>query len=497
MRRVGLWWLLPFALGGCHAVSAHQPPARPNVVLFLVDDLGWQDLSEPFWRERTAWNERYHTPSVERLCREGTKFTAAYAHCVCSPTRVSLMTGMAAARHRVTHWTLQKNQQTDRETAGFVRPRWHVNGLSCDPSTPRATVAPTLPGRLRDVGYHTILAGKAHLGAVDTPGADPRNLGFDVNIAGHAAGAPSSYHASKNFLRSERDTIWQVPGLEQYHGQDLFLTEILTTESIAAAQQSVDRGQPFFLYLTHYAVHTPLDADDRFVQRYRDAGLPESEARYAALIEGMDRSLGRTLDWLDEQGIADDTIVMFLSDNGGLSAHARAGDKHTHNSPLRSGKGSAYEGGVRVPLVVRWPGHVDAGAVTSLPVSVDDVFPTLCQLVAADAACPDGHSFAPTLLGGTQSPHPIYWHHPHHWGANGPGIEPYSAVRDGRYKLVWFYGGQRAELYDLAADIGETTDLAAPLPAVAEQLRDLLRRQLLDCGAQLPRHPDGTPFGLP
>ncbi len=485
------------AVAGCASLGGSAASKHPNIVLFLVDDLGWQDLSEPFWRERTPWNDRYRTPNVERLCREGTKFDAAYAHCVCSPTRISLMTGMAAARHRVTHWTLRKNQQTDRQVAGMQRPKWHMNGLTNSLSTPNALLAPTLPGRLRNAGYRTILAGKAHLGAVDTPGADPRNLGFDVNIAGYANGAPSSYLAKNAFLRGGKQTVWQVRGLDEYHGQDLFLTDILTTESIAACEASLANEQPFFLYLTHYAVHTPLDPDDRFVQKYRDEGLPEPEARYAALVEGIDHSLGRVMDWLDERGLADDTIVMFLSDNGGLSAVARGGEKHHHNTPLRSGKGSAYEGGVRVPLAVRWPGRVAAGATSSHQVLVDDVFPTLCELVAADPACPDGSSFAPTLLGSDQPQHPIFWHHPHYWGAMAPGAEPYSGVRWGDYKLLWFYDGGRVELYDVEHDIGETENLAFARSDVTARLRELLRNHLLMCGAQVPRHPDGSDFALP
>ncbi|MCA8973790.1 MAG: sulfatase [Planctomycetes bacterium] len=487
--------LLPLLLPACRTDPA--PARRPNLVVFLVDDLGWQDLSEPFHSERTTWNERYRTPNVERLCRQGIKFTQAYAHCVCTPTRVSLMTGINPARHRVTHWTLRRNTATDPELEGMRRPQWNVNGLSCDAGTERAIAAPTLAQRLAAVGYRTILAGKAHFGAIDTPGADPRNLGFHVNIAGHAAGAPSSYLARQNFLREQRDTIWQVPGLERYHGQDLFLTEVLTTEAIAAAQLGVAAGEPFFLYLAHYAVHTPLDADDRFVQRYRDAGLPEPEARYAALIEGVDRSLGRVLDWLDRAGIAGDTIVMFTSDNGGLSAHTRAGPKHGHNSPLRSGKGSAYEGGVRVPLAVRWPGRIAADQVATLPVSVDDVLPTLCELVGADSDCPDGRSYAACLLGADQTPHPLLWHSPHFWGARGPGIEPYSAVRDGDHKLIWFYREQRAELYDVRRDPGETTDLAPSQPELTARLRALLRQLLSERDAQLPMHQDGSPFGMP
>ncbi|MBK8101611.1 MAG: sulfatase [Planctomycetes bacterium] len=468
--------------------------ARPNVVVFLVDDLGWQDLSEPFAAERTDWNRRYRTPNVERLSRQGTKFTQACAHPVCTPTRVSLLTGMAAARHRATHWTLRKDTPTDRPIAGFTMPAWNVNGLSSDPTTPRAVHAETLPQRLREVGYRTILVGKAHFGAIGTPGADPQNLGFDVNVAGHAAGAPSSYLASKNFLRAPNDTIWQVPGLDAWHGKDAFLTDVLTTEAIAAAAAARTDGQPFLLYLSHYAVHTPLDADERYAPAYRAAGLPEAEARYAALIEGMDASLGRVLDWLDGEGLANDTIVLFLSDNGGLSASARGGEKHRHNAPLRSGKGSCYEGGVRIPFAARWPGRFPAGAVQTLPVQVEDLFPTICELTGARPQCPDGHSFVRALRGEEQPAHPLFWHHPHQWGSNGPGIEPYSAVRDGDWKLIWFWLDGRAELYHLGRDLGETVDCVTTEPAVAARLCELLRAQLAGCAAQLPYRTGAAPL---
>lgn len=492
-RIVGVSFAL--LLAGCHTGPARAH--HPNLVVFLVDDLGWQDLSEPFHSERTPWNDRYHTPNVERLCRAGMKFTQAYAHTVCTPSRVSLMTGSAAARHGVTHWTLQRDTPTDREMQTLRRADWNVNGLSPDPTIPHTYTAPTLPQRLHDVGYQTILVGKAHLGAIGTPGAEPRHLGFDVDIAGHAAGAPSSYLAKSGFLREPNDTIWQVPGLAKYHGQDLFLTDVLTTEALAAADVPRTAGQPFCLYLAHYAVHAPLDADERFVPQYRAAGLPEPEARYAALVHGMDASLGRVLDWLDLHHLTDDTVVVFASDNGGLSAHARSGPKHTHNAPLRSGKGSAYEGGVRVPLVFCWPGHVPANVTSPLPVQLEDLFPTLCELAGADPRCADGTSVTATVRGGAEPAHPLFWHHPHLWGADGPGIEPYSAVRDGDWKLIWFYTDGRAELYDLAHDVGEAHDLAAARPELAARLRAMLRAQLAATNAQLPQRRDGAPLPMP
>ena len=480
-------------LGGC---QVQPPPAKdpklPNIVLFLVDDLGWQDLSEPFDTKRSLWNDRYHTPNVERLCREGVKFSNAYAHPVCTPSRVSLMTGMAAARHRVTHWTLHPDQPTDPEQNGMQRPDWNTSGLSNDAQTPHAVCTETLATRLHHAGYQTILVGKAHFGAIGTPGAEPRNLGFDVNVAGHAAGAPSSYLAKTGFLKRPSDSLWQVPGLDFYHGSDRFLTDVLTDEAIAKADAARSRNQPFFLYLAHYAVHTPLDVDDRFCEHYRKLGYSEPEARYAALVRGMDHSLGRVLDWLDAQGLSDDTIVLFASDNGGLSAHARGGEKHSHNAPLKSGKGSGYEGGVRVPFALRWPNHVAKDTVDALPIQLEDVMPTLCDLVDINPACPDGRSFARTLLGKPQIAHPLFFHHPHYWGASGPGIEPFSAVRHGDLKFLWFYQEGRFELYDVVNDVGETQDLASARPDDAQRLRLLLRQHLQDCGAQVPTRQDGS-----
>ncbi len=494
--RTGAFVLAAWLATSC-ALAPRPLATQPNVIVFLVDDLGWQDLSEPFHVVRSAWNDRYRTPNVERLCRQGMKFSAAHAHPVCSPTRVSLMTGMAAARHKVTHWTLLANTPTDPERHALHRPEWHCNGLTNDASTPRATCADTLPSRMAARGYHTILVGKAHFGAAATPGADPLQLGFAENIAGHAAGAPSSYLAKQGFLRTDGDAIWQVPGLAQYHGSERFLSDVLTDEALAAAERARVGGKPFFLYLSHYAVHTPLDADERFVQRYRDQGLPEAEARYAALVEGMDHSLGRVLDWLDAAQLADDTIVLFTSDNGGLSASSRAGVRHTHNTPLRSGKGSIYEGGVRIPLAVRWPRRVAADTVSTQPVQVEDIMPTLCELVGAEATVADGVSIAGTLLAGAPVPHALFFHHPHYWGSTGPGIEPCSAVIDGDLKLIWFYSSQRAELYDLAHDLGETRDLAGTQPEAAARLRTLLRLQLARCAAQVPTSADGQPLAGP
>jgi arylsulfatase A-like enzyme len=199
---------------------------KPNIVLFLVDDMGWQDTSVPFHEEVTELNRRYRTPHMERLATRGMKFTQAYACSVCSPTRVSLMTGLNAARHRVTNWTLRENATNDRRHPKLQFPEWNVNGLSPKPGIERTVHAKALPAFLQEAGYRTIHVGKAHFGAIGTPGSDPQNVGFDVNVGGHAAGGPGSFLGTQNFSAAWRngDRVWDVPDLESYHGKDIFLT---------------------------------------------------------------------------------------------------------------------------------------------------------------------------------------------------------------------------------------------------------------------------------
>ena len=255
-----LW--LPGLLALCASVFAADA-ARPNLLVFLVDDMGWQDTSVPFWTERTPLNDKFVTPNMERLAERGMRFTQAYACCVCSPTRVSLMTGINAARHRVTNWTLHPDKTTDKKTEDLVLPVWNMAGMQPVPDIPRSVHATPLAQILHDHGYFTIHCGKAHFGGVGTPGADPRKLGFDVNIAGHAAGGPGSYQGLEDFGNAPKKAahkIWGVPGLEKYHGQDIHLTEALTREALAALDTARATGKPFFLYMAHYAVHAPHPA---------------------------------------------------------------------------------------------------------------------------------------------------------------------------------------------------------------------------------------------
>lgn len=457
---------------------------RPNIVVFLVDDMGWQECSVPFHTAVTDLNRRYRTPNLERLAAEGVKFTQAYASAVCSPSRVSLLTGMNAARHGVTNWTLQRDKGPDVRHPTLTLPRWPLNGLSPAVDTPRTVTATTLPQLLRTAGYRTIHVGKAHFGAIGTPGAEPRNLGFDVNIAGHAAGGPGSYWGEKNFSGKWRgaEAHWDVPGLEAYHGKDVFLTEALTLEAIKAVEQSVADRRPFCLYLAHYAVHAPWETDRRFAARYEAMGLKPQEVALATMIEGMDKSLGDVRAALARLGVDDNTVIVFLSDNGSPS-------QCPANLPLRGHKLNPYEGGIRVPMVVRWPGVTAAGATDRTPVLIDDLFPTVLELAGADwqdkvSQKVDGRSLVGELRkpGTLEAERPLVWHFPNNYSGQGP----FSALRTGPWKLIYFHADRRLELYNLDDDIGEKANLATRDPtrtaALARQLGQLLRER----GALMP-----------
>ena len=455
---------------------------RPNVVVFLVDDMGWQETSVPFHSERTALNDRYRTPNMERLAARGMKFTQAYAYAVCSPSRVSLMTGQSASRHRVTNWTLRKGKQPDRAHPKVQAATWNLNGWSPDPEVPQTACAPTLPALLRQAGYRTIHVGKGHFGAKDTPGADPRALGFDVNIGGHAAGGPGSYHGEHDYSAAWRggDRIWDVPQLEKYHGTETNLTEALTREAITAIEDAVSGEQPFFLYLSHYAIHAPWEEDTRFIERYRQAGLPEFEAIYASMVESMDRSLGDVLDFLAREDLTGNTIVFFLSDNGSPRQAPR-------NLPLRGHKLTPYEGGFRVPMLVHWPGVTPAGAVCESPVMIEDLFPTILDGAGVSPtvmpATVDGVNLRPLLRGeeAPESPRSIFWHYP-----NTYDQPPYTAMRRGQWKLIYHHADRRFELFDLIRDLGEEHDVAPSEPQLVRELASRMTDHLLETGAVMP-----------
>jgi arylsulfatase A-like enzyme len=471
------------------------PETAPNIVLFFVDDMGWQDTSVPFWTSRTPFNDQYETPNMERLAKEGMKFTQAYATPVCSPTRVSLMTGMNAARHRVTNWTLQKDsiKTMEKNHPKLEFPLWNVNGLSPVGGDSLAVHAMPLPQVLHDAGYFTVHSGKAHLGAIGTPGENPLNLGFDINIAGHAAGAPESYLGTDNFGNGkEGKEDWAVPGLEKYHGKDIFLTEAITQEALKAVDSAVTMQRPFFLYISHYAIHTPIMGDKRFLEKYLEKGLDSTEAKYASMIEGMDKSLGDIMNYLEQKNIEENTVILFMSDNGGLSAHARGGEPHTHNAPLSSGKGSMHEGGIREPMLVKWPGKTEPESISDYQLIIEDFYPSILEIAGVDSLRTiqkvDGESFAPILRGEKEynGVRPLFWHYPNEWGPSGPGIGAASAVRKGDFKFIYYHVDQRMELFNITEDIGETKNLIVEHPEKVKELAAVLSDYLIGVGAQMP-----------
>ena len=478
----------------CYLPAISQ--TRPNIIVFLVDDMGWQDCSVPFWDKTTPLNKTYHTPNMERLAKEGMKFTDAYAAPVFTPTRTSMLSGMNAAHTGITNWTSPyKNTNTDNADAQMNPAPWKINGLSPVPNIEGTEYATTFPQLLKDAGYYTIHVGKGHWASRGTPGANPHQMGFMVNIAGYSGGDPQSYLAEDNYGNLNGKALpTAVPDLEEYFGTDTFLTEALTKEAIRAMEAPIKNKQPFYLNMAHYAVHMSIMADKRFVQKYYDAGMDSTEAKYAALIEGMDKSLGDIMDFLKNKKVDQNTILIFMSDNGGLSlAPPRGGKPQTQNLPLKAGKGSVYEGGIREPMIVKWPGVVNPQTVAHQYVMIEDFFPTILQMAKVKnyntVQTVDGKSFIPILKNPNYADpsRALIWHMPNKWTTkDGPGINYFSAIRKGKWKLVYDMRNGKNELYDLKNDIGEEHDLSLTYPDKVKELAKILSDQLRKWNSPMP-----------
>lgn len=485
------------SLSVCNEAVA-QSDSRPNIIVFIVDDMGWQDTSVPFWNHRTRYNEMYETPNMERLASEGVMFTQAYACPVSSPTRCSLMTGMNMSRHRVTNWTLQRDKTTDLKSDVVDVPQWNCNGIAQVGTVERTAVATSFVQLLKDSGYHTIHCGKAHWGAIDTPGENPCHFGFDVNITGTAAGGLATYLSELNYGHGKDGKPYalnSIPGLEEYWGTGTFATEALTLEAIKALDKAKKYGQPFYLYMSHYAVHIPIDKDMRFFPKYVRKGLSDKDAAYASLVEGMDKSLGDIMDWLDKNDEERNTIIVFLGDNGGLacSEEWREGPLHTQNYPLKSGNGSLYEGGIRVPFIVKWNGVAGTGLRNNTCIMVEDLYPTILHMAGVKnykvPQTVDGKDLVPLIEGNDDkavSARDIVWNFPNVWDGSGPGINLKCAIRHREWKLIYDYVSGEKELYNIPDDIGEEHNLAAVYPEMVSKLSSLLGKQLRAMGAQRP-----------
>ena len=428
-----------------------QGYGRPqNIVLFLIDDLGWMDLG-------CQGSTYYQTPNVDKLAAEGVRFTDAYAACaVCSPTRASILTGKYPARLLLTDWLPSGRWKPSSKLIEGRKIRGHP------------LEEPSLAETLRDAGYQTIHIGKWHLGS--EPFCLPQHHGFDINIAGNAHGAPGQY-----FFPYQGD--WAIPTTPLRATWNVlpdgkpgeYLTSRLTDEAVTIIEKSDDK--PFFLYFPHYGVHTPLEAPEELTKKYERIPQHQQQGKpvYAAMVESIDRSVGRVLDALKSAGKTNDTVIIFTSDNGGFY-------KATSNAPLRANKGAYYEGGIRVPLIIKWPGLSQPGRVIHEPVITNDLYPT-CLAAAGLSMDPhqhmDGENLTPLLhKTETLSRDSLFWHFPHY--NKHPSSHPSSVIRKGHWKLIESFDPATVELYNLAEDLGETCDLAE----VEVKRRDSLLREL-------------------
>jgi len=475
------------AMGGGAALLASRPVARafagepakkPNFVFILVDDLGWADIG--------CYGSRYYeTPSIDKLASGGMLFTNAYAACaVCSPTRASIMTGRYPARLGVTDW-IRSRFQGGKIPEDKKNPTEYVGDkkqkLLCPPNALWMELDEiTIAEMLKPTGYVSCHVGKWHLGADDWY---PDKQGFDYNIGGCDFGQPPTY-----FDPYFRKGQGGIPTLEPRKAGE-YLTDREGDEAVKFIREHKDR--PFLLYMAHYAVHMPIEAKADLVKKY-EAKMPtqQKNAKYAAMIESVDDAVGRICSVLDELKLADNTVVFFTSDNGGLLPI-------TSNVPLRSGKGYPYEGGIREPLIVRWPGVIRPKSTSDEPVISVDYFPTLCE--AAGVKLPadrdiDGVSLVGHLKAGGRQPlhrEAIFWHFPHYRGAD---VVPYSIVRAGEWKLIKRYEGKTFELFNLKDDLSERNDLSGTMPEKVRELDARLQEWLIRTHAKLPvpRTADGT-----
>ena len=454
--------------------------SQPNILFILADDLGWNDLGY-------TGSRFYESSNIDRIAREGVRFTQAYATCqVCSPSRASILTGKYPPRHGITDYLGAPTGEAWRDMERHTRllPPDQPDGLRHDETT--------FVSALRDAGYRTFFSGKWHLGE---EGTDPEDFGFETNIGGWSAGGPWGGYFGP----------WQNPRLEANHpGESLPIRLARETADFIQASQDT----PFLAYLSFYSVHAPLQTSQDRWEKFRqkacageapqsrfifDNRLPVRQVQdnpvYAGMIEAMDEAVGIVLGCLDGLGLADNTLVIFTSDNGGVSS----GDAFSSSMlPLRGGKGHHWEGGIRVPLAIRLPGTIEAETTNDTPVSGIDFYPTLLDLAGLEVPASrdiDGLSILPLLNGkdfASLRDRDLFWHYPHYGNQGGA---PASSIRSGPWKLIRYYETPHVELHNLEQDPGEQLDLADQQPELASQLAQRLDRWLDETGATYP-YPD-------
>jgi len=464
---------------------------RPNVVLILADDLGWMDLASYAARVRGVDRSEcyYETPNLDRLADSGMSFSQAYACPLCSPARASLLTGQYAARHgfltasghtrgsyhsrKMTppagfhiHDRKESTAEQTNSAIGYIGPSFTFvlqSGQDVD-----SYDALTIPEALK--GYRSAMTGKWHLGALGVQGYQPQDQGFDDVLAYHD-------HGGSHYFNWRKD--WHKPGADLAVD---YLTDDLTERAVRFIGDCAASPEPFFLYFPHFAVHAPREAKpedvDHFSKKPNCGWNGHSSAEYAGVIRGLDNSVGKILDTLDELGISKNTLLIFMSDNGGIDR-----SDVTSNAPLRGGKGAKYEGGIRVPLIVRWPGKIAKGSVCDVPVDCNDIFPTILTAAGQEADLTtlelDGQSLLP-LFADPKNSSDQYSRKSLFWHSAGGGLDQkgnyspaHSAMRTGNYKLLFDHQGY-LELYDLSRDLSETDNLASAMPEKTRQMFDEL-----------------------
>ena len=443
---------------------------KTNFVFFLVDDMGMMDLG-------TYGSTFHETPNIDQLAKTGMKFNYGYAACpVCSPTRASIMTGRHPVRVDITDWIPGSSNNKKNK---LLHPEDRDN---------LALKEVTIAEELKSHGYQTFFAGKWHLG---NEGHWPTDQGFDINIGGHHRGSPpGGYYAP-----------WNNPALEAKK-KDEYLTERLTEESTRFLEKR-NQDKPFLLYLSYYNIHTPIQPYRKHIDHYQKkaekfSGTTPTEQEHlgqtrmrqdnpalASMVAAVDDSVGTLLAKLNELGLSDDTVVIFFSDNGGLSTKPEMGPGS--NSPLRAGKGWLYEGGVREPTIIRAPGVTQAGSVSNQPMVSMDFFATMLELAGLPLRPNlhmDGRSLLPELKGKKGKPRPLYWHYPHYHGSTW---KPGASIREGDWKLIKFYDQEKVELYNLKKDPSEKKDLAKKNSAKSKELENKLLAWQKQMNAKLPK----------
>ncbi len=532
MKKLNIKPLASLALAAPLAACSTQEQ-KPNIILFLIDDLGWLDTSVAFGEEVYPFNQRHDTPNISSLAEQGAIMSSAYVCPVSTPTRTSIMSGMNAARTRITNYTsVNKDWNPDGndtpsalENDVLKRTEWNINGITPvqEEGLDRCVHVTPFPQILKDNGYFTIHVGKAHWSTNGTPGANPLNMGFCVNVAGQVAGKPRSYYGEENYGNTpEMWNYFSVQNMTEYYGTSTHLTEALTLEALKTLDYPIDNDIPFFLNFCHHAVHTPIHRDPRFFQKYVDRGMDEGQARFASMCEGMDKSLGDLIAYLKQRGVMDNTAIIFMSDNGGNSENlSKGGERHTQNSPLREGKASCYEAGIRVPMVVYWKGKVAAGTRLNTPVVAEDLYPTILEMAGIDQYQTvqeiDGKSIVKLLTDGSEAvrkamdkgditnqkeaydfevaeeisgidPHrAVLAHFPHQWKQYQlHDIDYMSALRKGDWKIIYRHREQKLELYNIAEDITERNDLSQSNPEKLREMAEALTAKLEGYDALLP-----------